>query len=219
MLTHISSDRITVSVGRAWSFCPLLLCLLVVTGCGSSFDVAPVDPKGATDAAMEQYDKNSDGFLDLEELAACPALLAALGEYDLNADKKISKEELGDRIEKMYGRLVKLTSVDCKVTMKNKPLRGALVRFVPEECLGSGTTITAEGTTNQVGYTDIAVSAERLPEDLRRYRKTQVGLYRVEITHPTANIPARYNANTQLGFEVHPDTHGGSHAIFELKAK
>jgi hypothetical protein len=219
MLTHKSSYRITVPVGRAWSFCLLLLCLLVVTGCGSSFDVTPVDPKGATEAAMEQYDKNGDGFLDLDELAACPGLLAALGEYDLNADKKISKEELGDRIENMYGRAVKLTSVDCKVTMKKKPLRGALVRFVPEEFLGKGTTITAEGTTDQLGYTDIAVPADRLPEELRRFRKTQVGVYRVEIVHPLGKIPAKYNTDTQLGFEVHPDSHGGSHAVFELKAK
>jgi hypothetical protein len=41
----------------------------------------------------------------------------------------------------------------------------------------------------------------------------------VEITHPTKKIPAKYNTSTQLGFEVHPDSHGGSHAVFDLKAK
>ena len=193
--------------------------LLGLSGCGGRFEAAPLDPKAVTDAAMQQYDTNGDRFLDLDELVASPGLLDALFESDLNADKKISLEELGVRLENMYGRGISILSVDCKVTLKGRPLKGASVLFVPEEFLGKGTTMPAEGTTNEVGLAVIAIPAEKLPEGLRKYKKVQAGMYRVEITHPTVKIPARYNTNTELGFEVHPDAHGGNRALFELKSR
>ena len=35
----------------------------------------------------------------------------------------------------------------------------------------------------------------------------RVGIYRVEITHPTKKIPAKYNTETELGFEFHQTNH------------
>ena len=200
-------------------FAVAIVFLLSLSGCGEKFAVDPIDPKVVTDAAMQQYDTNGDGRLDLDELASSPGLLAALGECDLDADKAISHEELGVRLENMYGRGISLISVDCVVRMKNKPLKKARVLFVPEKFLGEGTTIAAEGITNDVGKATIAIPAEKLPEGLRKFRKAQAGVYRVEITHPSVQIPAKYNTQTQLGFEVHPDSHGGSHAVFDLKTK
>lgn len=204
--------------------CRLLTCGLLaifslnLTGCGG-FAPPSVDPVAASNTAMTEFDKNGDGQLDRDELAASPALLDALVEYDLNGDKQISGEELEDRLTKMYSREISLTAADVKVTLNGKPLQGATVRFVPEPFLGENTTLPAEGVTGETGMADMSVPADKLPEELKRYRKLHAGVYRVEITHPEIELPAKYNTNTELGFEVHPDAHGGSHAVFDLDRK
>ena len=42
------------------------------------------------------------------------------------------------------------------------------------------------------------------------------GTYRVEITHPTINIPAKYNTATTLGYETE---RGNPSTSFELKSR
>ena len=44
----------------------------------------------------------------------------------------------------------------------------------------------------------------------------QPGLYRVEITHPTVTLPAKYNTETTLGREVSGDSLVGVDVHFEL---
>jgi hypothetical protein len=60
---------------------------------------------------------------------------------------------------------------------------------------------------------------KELPNDLKGSRLMQPGLYHVEITHPTVTLPSRYNAATELGFEVDPVARGGVSANFDLKSK
>ena len=211
--------------GRNWPACVRLLsgalvsiCLLATSGCGG-FAPPSVDPALAANTAMSQYDKNGDGELDREELAACPALIDALVEYDLNGDKQISHEKLTVIQKKMYNSEISLTATYCRVTLNGKPLQGAKVLFIPEGFLGENTTLPAEGVTDGSGMTDMSVPVEELPEELKRYRKLHAGVYRVEITHPEVELPARYNTESELGYEVHPDAHGGSHAVFDLKSK
>ena len=214
-----TAGRIAATRMRLLTAGLLTISALAATGCGPGFSAPSVDPVAAANTAMTQFDKNGDGQLDREELAACPALLAALVEYDLNGDKQISHEELDGRLQKMYSRETPLTSADCKVTLNRKPLKGANVRFVPEAFLGENTTLPANGVTSDIGMTDMSVPVEELPEELKQYKKLHVGVYRVEITHPKVELPARYNTNTELGYEVHPDNHGGSHAVFDLKTR
>lgn len=200
----------------------LPLCLLLLTsagGCGSGgVGPPPVDPVAATDAALEMMDGNGDGMLDSTELEASPPLLAALVEYDTNGDKKIDREELLFRFNAMYERGVGLVAATATVYLNNKPLQGADVIYVPEPYLGEGTTHIAGGVTDAKGQTRIAVPAEKVPEEYRKFGYMQVGLYRVKIKHPTKQIPAEYNEQTELGFEVHPDAHYGQDAEFRLKS-
>ena len=212
-----TASPIAAFAGRLQTAGLFVVCLLAMTGCGG-FAPPSVDPALAANTAMEQFDKNGDGQLDREELAACPALLGALSEYDLSGDKQISHEELDDRLHKMYSRNIPLTAADCKVMLNGRPLGGAKVSFVPEPFLGENTTLPAYGVTIESGMTDMAVPAEELPEELKRYKKLHVGVYRVEITHPEIDLPARYNTESELGYEVHPDNHGGSHAVFDLES-
>lgn len=196
-----------------------LTSLTFLLGCGSGLALPPVSPSGAASSAMEMYDANSDGALDETELVACPALKAELFEYDSNVDRKLDEEEIYQRLETMYERKVGLTWADCQVTLDGKPLEGATVKYVPDPMLGENTTQPAEGVTDSSGIAQLCVAPEYIPEDLRDRKMLQVGLYRVEITHPSLEIPARYNTNTELGFEVHPDRHTEPHGEFDLKSK
>jgi len=198
----------------------LVLCSLpLVTGCGSQLSMPPVDPQAATEAAFKLYDADGDGLLDAEEMLGSPALAAELGEYDTDGDKKISKKEMLDRIIQMYERNIAYTKADCIVTLDGKQLSGATVRYIPESYLGEGTTHPAEGTTDTSGFANLSMAAELLPEDAGGRALMQVGLYRVEITHPTKSIPAKYNTETTLGFELHPARHYGPHGKFDLVSK
>lgn len=174
-------------------------------GCGGVKSYM-VDPVAASTAAIEQYDKNGDGLLDETELRSCPALLGALRAYDESNDKKLSGEEIAAQIKDMYERGSGMTAVDCTVTLDGSPLSGATVRFIPEKFLGEEIK-PAEGVTNSSGYASMGIAPEELPKELRRHNMMRVGIYRVEITHPTRKIPAKYNTESELGFEFHETNH------------
>ena len=186
----------------------LIACLFLsflAVGCGKVKSYL-VDPVVSSTAAIEQYDKSGDELLDEGELKACPALLGALRAYDSSKDKKLSREEIGAQIKDMYERGSGLTAIACTVSLDGSPLSGATVKFIPEAFLGSEIK-PAQGVTNPSGYAPMAIAAEELPKELRRHSFLRVGIYRVEITHPTKKIPAKYNTQTELGFEFHETNH------------
>lgn len=172
--------------------------LFAIVGCGG-IDVYVVDPVEASTAAIEQYDKDGDALLDKTELKGCPALLAELKSYDESGDKKLSAEEIGVQLKEIYEVGAGMTSLSCSVTMDGSPLSGAVVKFIPEGFLGDAIK-PAEGVTNSSGGASIGIAPEELPKQLRRHSLMRVGIYRVEVTHPTKKIPPRYNAETELGF-------------------
>jgi hypothetical protein len=174
-------------------------------GCGG-IDTYMVDPSEASAAAMQQYDKSGDAFLDETELKACPALLRELRAYDESKDGKLSADEIGAQIREMYGRAGGMTALDCTVNMDGAPLSGATVKFIPESFLGPEIK-PAQGITNNSGIASLSLPPEELPKQLRRQSMMRVGIYRVEITHPTKKIPAKYNTDTELGFEFHRTNH------------
>lgn len=183
---------------RDFSCFLVAVALFATIGCGG-IDLDVVDPVVASTGAIEQYDKDGDGLLDKTELKACPALLTKFNAYDESGDEKLSAEELGAHIKEMYEQGAGMTQISCTVTMDGTPLSGATVKFVPEAFLGSAIK-PAEGVTNSSGGAAIGIAPEELPKELRRHTLMRVGMYRVEITHPTKTIPARYNTETELGF-------------------
>lgn len=199
----------------------LIVCLLfspLLVGCGAGLTLPPVSPADAASNAMELYDENGDGTLDETELVACPALKAEVYEFDANADGKLSEEEIFGRLDTLYGRRVGLTPSECKVTLDGEPLEGATVKYVPDPLLGEGTTRPAEGVTDSAGVAKLSVAPEHIPDTLGGRKVMQVGLYRVEITHPSKDIPAKYNTETILGFELNPNRHLGPNGEFELES-
>ena len=207
---------------RSFNFYLSLLFLSLIpmiVGCPSTVALPSVDPVAAADAAFAQLDKNGDGQLDEEELKGAPSLAVERGEYDLSGDKQISKEELSDRLTKMYGRNIAFGKADCTVTLDGKPLSGATVQYVAEPFLGDGTIQTATGTTDSNGYTKLSVSDDIIPTEMKGQPLVQPGLYVVKITHASESIPAKYNTESELGFELHPDAHLPPSRTWELESK
>lgn len=195
--------------------------ILTLPGCGtigrSSIKPPAVNPSAAADKAIELCDKDANGLLNATELAACPGLLAALPNYDTSGDMQLSRDEIVDRLTEMYSHGTGLTSFSCRVLLDNRPLRGAHVRLVPEPFLG-GDVKSAEGDTDGSGSAAIGIPDAELPEKARGLKVMQLGVYRVEITHPTAKIPVRYNTQTTLGYEHHW-TNRDETAVFNLRSK
>jgi hypothetical protein len=194
-----------MTIGTRFSLILCAVALSAAAGCGRVKSIV-VDPEESSTAAIEQYDKNGDSLLDETELEACPALLGALRAYDETNDKKLSQEEIAEQIDYMYQRGAGLTAITSTVLLDGSPLSGAIVKFIPEKFLGDEIK-TAQGVTNSAGDASIAIPPDELPKELRRASLLRVGIYRVEITHPTKEIPAKYNTESELGFEFHETNH------------
>jgi hypothetical protein len=195
--------------------------LLAFSGCNlggpSSIKPPSIEPSTAADAAIDLYDKDGNAALSESELVPCPGLATSFADFDANADKSLSREEISDRLTEMYSKGTGLTSVGVQLTLDGRPLSGAKVRLVPEEFMG-GAVKTAEGVTDRDGSASIGMSDEDLPERLRGMKMIQLGVYRVEVTHPSVKIPTKYNTQTTLGYEnnwTNPD----EAVVFRLRSK
>lgn len=117
--------------------------LAATIGCGPSKPDAviapPFDPGQISSAAMSNYDKNSDGKIDEEELKASPALsFSATGPngIDTDADGAISKAELEARIQAWIDMKVALT---CPI-LKFQDKKGK----APKDVVGKNVTLTPD---------------------------------------------------------------------------
>jgi hypothetical protein len=200
----------------------VLLALLTSAslGCGGKTVQAPeIDPQDAAAKALELYDTDGDSLLSEQELKACPGLLSAMNRYDTDGDRNISADEISTKLEGLLSSGVEMVSVRCFVHYKGRPLRGAQVRYVPEAFLGDS-LLAAEGTTDSSGLAEPMIADELLPEDYRGLQSMQPGVYRIEITHPEAKLPARYSGQeSPLGHEVDPSARGGDDVQLKLSSK
>jgi hypothetical protein len=198
------------------------LWLAFLAGCSNrppAVALPSVDASEVASLAMERYDADHNDKIDAAEKARCPPLAAALDNYDADNNGQLSAQEIEDRMNKLYGSNAALANVKCTVTLSGRPLRGAIVKFRPVEMLESSIK-PAQGLTNDSGVARIALAAEELPDDLQDARLMQPGLYHVEITHPNIALLARYNTETELGFEVDPSKERtGTSARFDLRPK
>lgn len=185
----------------------VVVAALACLGCGNRPGrVAPpgVDSQSAGKAAVNKYDRDSDGLLSEEELKQCPPLLLKRVEIDADRDGHISAEEIAARISAWQQTKVGfVTGYKCKVLQNGKPFKGALVELVPEDFLGD-TIRPASGFVDAAAVASLAIASADLPDDLRGLRGVQFGLYRVRITHPTESVSTKFNETTVLGCEIYP---------------
>ncbi len=184
------------------------LSALVTLGCSSGpTRVMPpsIDAGAAGAAAIEQYDSNGDGALSGGELDKVPGIKGQIAKYDRDGDGSVTAEEITERIGEWQKSRVGIgQSFLCSVFLDGEPLEGAQVKFVPEAFLG-GSVKAAVGTSNRRGVVRAGIPQEEMPDNLKGINGMQLGLFKVEITHPDYNIPARYNTETILGEECAHD--------------
>jgi hypothetical protein len=186
-----------------------LLCVALIAaiaGCSSAPErvKAPrIDPSNAAQQAMELYDTNHDGKLSQEELARCPGVLINLERYDANHDKMIDEEEFRTHLAQLLKSGTGATELACIVVFKGKPLTGAKVVFEPEAYLGNEIQ-SAVGITNNYGSAPLGMPPDHAPATLKNMKLIQYGTFKVRITHPTIDIPPKYNTETTLGYETTP---------------
>jgi hypothetical protein len=213
-LTCARSESYCVICGKA------ILVAFLLAGCSSRPEAprAPeIDPTEVAAQGMSLYDSNGDGSIDATELEKCPPLKAALASYDANADGKVSAEELSAQLANLYAAGARLASLECFVARGGQPLGGAKVLLRPVSMFGDSLA-PAEGQTDEQGNVRPTISRELLPSDMSDLALVYPGLYHVEITHPDATIPERYNTSTELGVEVNPTSRTGTSARFDLKS-
>ncbi|MCA9260611.1 MAG: EF-hand domain-containing protein [Planctomycetales bacterium] len=182
--------------------------LTLLTGCGGSraIKAPPIDAEAVADKYLALYDVDQDGLIAGEELKASASLRDAVkNRIDSDNDGAISRTELMHRFERWVAGGVGAAVLSCRVVYKGRPLDGAQISLVPDAPL-QGVIQPATGVTNSNGLALMAMDSANLPSDMANLRAVQQGLYRVEITHPTLDIPAKYNTDSSLGVEVSFET-------------
>jgi hypothetical protein len=193
-----------------------ILAAMLVCGCSSGpsrVEVPQIDAAQAASAAVEQYDSDNDQSISQSESAACPALAGSFQLYDANKNGLVSKGEIESRLKAMLGSGIGRMPCMCVVYAgdSDRPIEGAKVRVIPESFLAEAVQ-PGEGVTNARGIAKpVTVDA---PPGLPGI---EMGLYRVQITHDTVKIPARYNSQTELGFELSPLERNRDTFEFRLK--
>jgi hypothetical protein len=181
----------------------IFLLVLMLSGCGDAskqlLKTKPLDPAVAAAAAIKQYDTDNDGSISVTE-ATKSALDPSAG-WDADGDKKISEAEIRERLARYEKVKPGMMMMSCNVVWRGKPLDGAEVVFEPEEFLG-GSIEPAKGTTDFSGAATMMIPS--VAEQDANLNGMRTGLYKVKITHPSLDIPAKYNAETTLTFELSP---------------
>lgn len=186
-----------------WSFCALALA--GCSGAPSRVSAPPINPNAGADA-MTKLDKNADGAIDATEAKGAPAFLepGSKSRIDANGDAKVTADEITARVKKWDESKIGLTQYSLTLTIDGQPLEGATVNLVPEDWLG--TEIKAgSGTTDAGGRVNITIAPADLKPNETGLQGMRLGIYKVQVTHPSIKIPEKYNTATELGVEIAPD--------------
>ena len=175
---------------------------IALSGCpegGGTISAPKLNPAAAAANAIAEYDANSDGLIDKTEAKA--SVLDPTKGWDADGDKKISEDEIRERLDRYEKLSPGIQSMTCTVFYRGRPLPDADVVFEPEAFLG-GAVEVGTGTTDLEGVAEMV--AEEVVKNNPTHRGIRASLYKVRITHPEVDLPAKYNDETTLFFELSP---------------
>jgi hypothetical protein len=197
------------------------LCAAILTAGGCSGRPAAIPPvkvdiNGVVGDLMAAYDTDKNGALSRSELSTSPPLEECLSMGHRNEKDELTADELKSTLRRVFDPKTAVLSASCVVKRNGQPLSGANVKFVPlpefKASLPAG-----NGVTDVNGFARIAAAAEDLPGQAPKVALMTPGFYLVEITHPTMQIPEKYNRQTVLGKEVSTETVYAGKLAFDLK--
>jgi hypothetical protein len=169
-----------------------------------------LSPSVAAAQAIELLDKDGSGSLSEAELAASPGILALRESYDADRNQEISEDELSARLQSIYRGGTDWVTVRSQILQGGRPLAGAKVRFVPEPYFNDALP-PASGTTDNQGRVTPAVADEQLPAEFKGVQAMRLGIYRVEVEHPSIKQPHK-----PLGCEISELVRGGTEPVISL---
>jgi len=206
----LSSMRLLASMFRtlnrsrfAWGVVVAVVCMAGCNQGPARLEQPGFDAQAISSALLDAHDSDRDGLLSEEELRQCPSILKAIEKFDSGGDGKVSREEIAARVAFWSEGRVAVMRFEPSVRLDGEPLAGARVELVPEPALAK-IIKPAAGISSKSGYVELLIAAEDLPPDTP-YKGLHMGLYKVKVTHPDREIPARYNTETELGQEVARD--------------
>jgi hypothetical protein len=165
---------------------------------------------------MAEYDMDKNGALSRTELKGSPPLEECLARCHRDAKDEISADELKARLERVFDPRTAVVSASCVVRRNGQPFSGANVRFVPLPLFGKSLPV-GTGVTDVNGFAMIGAAPEDLPSSAPKVALMTPGLYLVEVTHPSVEIPEKYNRQTVLGKEVSKETVYAGRLTVDLK--
>jgi hypothetical protein len=193
---------------------------LSAAGCSnkpSRLEPPSVDASAAGTAAIAEFDANADDAIAGPELDKVPSLKKALKQVDKNGDGRITADEIAARINQWRETKIAIMSMTPSFKLDGRPLADATITFVPEKFLGPAVK-AATGTTGPGGQATMMINKANPDEagmHLGFYR-VQVS----KQVNGKETIPAKYNAETILGQEVANDAEGVyTGIVFDLKSK
>jgi len=175
--------------------------LVVFTGCtgASRRVVSPeIDPDTAATAAIAQYDTDGDSVLSKAE---CKGSGFDFAKWDTNSDGNLNENEIIQRLRLYADHGTGLMDLMCVVTLNGRPLENGKIVFEPEPFLGDSIE-AAEGIIDLDG--NVMVAIPEIVADDPVLTGIRPGLYKVRITHPDVQVPAKSNEETTLGFDASP---------------
>lgn len=182
----------------------LVIAAPLVLGCSPGLPaVKPpaINSQAAAQAAIAEFDSNGDQVLTQSE--ACIGMSSMWARYDQDADGSATADEIAARFDRWATGDTGLMNLRVEIQFRGNSLPDAHIEMTPYAFLGEN-VLPASGTTDSYGYAFMAIPKERLPKSQQATHGMQVGLYKVSITHPDVEIPAKYNTATELSVDLSP---------------
>lgn len=174
----------------------LVLSLLLAVGCSNGVEPPPFDGPAIASDLFQRFDEDGNQRLEAAELSQAPGYQSMIGIWGADPDSGLTRDDILRGFEKVELGEVGLMAYSCGATFSGEPLQGATIKFIPASGL-EDLIEPAEGVTGAAGRALIQLESSGLNAGLMK-----PGIYRVEITHPSKSIDAKFNSQTTLGHTV-----------------